>query len=73
MITQRIAQIKALLQVKSPKTESDIEALKLIEELDRMEDTLHNNYISSGNTQFLLEMYIRPQGDSCERCGRTLK
>ena len=71
MLTSRLTEIKNDLRSKSPRTSNEIKLLELIEKVDFTEQRIVSAFNSS-DSQRLLEMIVKPGGDECPVCGRTL-
>ena len=74
MLTNRLQKIKNDIQAKNVKSFSETELLEILNNLDRLENLIASSENKSINeSRQIFEMIIRPAGNNCQTCGRTLK
>ena len=74
MLTNRLQRIKENIQSKNVNTLNETELLEIIETMDRLENLISSSEGKSLNeSRQIFEMIVRPSGNVCQSCGRTLR
>jgi len=74
MLTNRLQRIKNEIQEKRVKSFTDTELLEILNNLDSLEKLIASaDNRNLNESRQLFEMIIRPEGNICKTCGRTLR
>ena len=73
MLTPRLQKIKTNLQGKYLKSFDETQLLTILDRMDKLEILIASSENATLNeSQQIFEMIIRPLGNECNICGRTL-